>query len=881
MLADWIRSRTIRSMCRMALDVDLSGVQHGLMPAARGKLLQTEPRGSRRGRNSHVNLVVNGISHSVRKEAPLLVVLRDDLGLTGTKPGCGEGECGSCTVLVDGEPLRACQHLAGELVGKAVMTIEGLATAGELDLVQRAFVESGAVQCGYCTPGVVLTVVALLAHDWHPTDEVVNQALAGNICRCGTYWRLRSAVQRAARLMEHPELAANPPLPSGECAWEPADPRSPGVRPARPWDMTDPGDRDWFAVLGNGLVVVLAPRPSTPRHWAPDGGAWLHISEDGAVTAFTGKVDVGQDNRTALRLLVAEELRIPVEKIRLAMGDTDLCPYDMGTFGSRSMPDAGRALSRLAAFARTLLPMDTSSNRVETVTGDPVVTPPTEWQIAGVPRVAPEAIGAVTGARRFVSDLTLPGLWHGVVLRAPALGARLRHLDSTALNGRSDVRLVNNELVTGVVARDPAVARLALGDLNAEWIVPEIPSEAGLDDFLRTHRATGTAGWDGPFHHEQGEPEAALKDAAIRVEATYTTAYISAAALETRVALAIWDDDGRLTIWTGTQTPFPVRSQVARALGVDEHNVRVIVPPVGGGFGSKHAGGVAIEAAALARAVGEPVRVAWTRREEFTDGSFRPAAVIDAGVGATRDGELLAWTFENINSGSHAIMTPYRVPNQRVDYRPAESPFRQASYRALAANANNFARESLIDELARRLERDPLEFRVANLDDERLVEVLRAAAERFGWTAHLHRGRGIACGVEKDGRVATVAEVLTGKDGAIQVSRLVTAYDCGAVVNPDTVINQIEGAAAMALGGALFEQIHFANGVITNASYANYRVPRIGDMPSIEVVLVNRPDVLPAGAGETPMIAVAPAIANAIFDATGERLRSLPLLGHR
>jgi isoquinoline 1-oxidoreductase len=279
----------------------------------------------------------------------------------------------------------------------------------------------------------------------------------------------------------------------------------------------------------------------------------------------------------------------------------------------------------------------------------------------------------------------------------------------------------------------------------------------------------------------------------------------------------------------------------------------------------------------MAREVGGPVKVMWSRHEEFTAGTLRPAAIIDVASAATAGGELTAWTFTNINSGPAAIASPYRVANQRIDYQPATSPLAQASYRALAANANNFARESQMDELAHQLGRDPVEFRVANLDDERLVTVLRAAAERFGWVSgRAGAGQGIACGVEKGGRVATVAEV-RDVEGSLRVVRLVTAYECGAVVNPDTVINQIEGATVMALGGALFEAIHFSDGVITNGSFSDYRVPRFRDVPPIEVVLMDRPDLASAGAGETPMIAVAPAIANAIFDVCARRLRSLPL----
>ncbi len=812
----------------------------------------------------------------MRSTESLLSALRSELGLTGAKPGCGEGACGSCTVLVDGEPVLACQHQAGDFAGRTVTTIEAVANDGVLDRVQQAFVEVGAAQCGYCTPGMVLAVIALLAREANPDDTCIDQALEGNLCRCGTYPRIRRAVHRAVELStQSGDTAMNAAQAADRL--EIPDPRGSQRRPARPWDMTEPADRDWFEVLGDGLVVVLPAPPLAPGSWTTGAGAWLHVGDDDTVTAFTGKVDVGQDNCTALRLLVAEELRVPLAKVRLAMGDTDLCPYDMGTFGSRSLPDAGHALAQAAAHARTLLPVPAGSRRVEIVIGEPVVMAGTEWREAGTPHVPDGMLDVVTGARQFVSDLTLPGLRYGAVLRPPVLGATLRELDATALEGRDDVIVVRTRTVTGIVAASPAAARLALAGLRPEWEVPDAPSDGSLEEFLRSHQSSETSGWSQPVLVEEGNPDEALATSAVRAGATYTTAYIAPAPLETRCALAVWDDDGRLTIWVGTQTPFPTRTQVAAALDVDEQRVRVIVPPTGGGFGGKHGAGVATEAAIMAREVGGPVKVSWSRHEEFTAGTLRPAAIIDVASAATASGELTAWTFTNINSGPAAIASPYRVANQRINYQPAVSPLAQAPYRALAANANNFARESQMDELAHQLGMDPVEFRVANLDDERLVTVLRAAAERFGWVSgRVGAGRGIACGVEKGGRVATAVEV-GDVDGKLRVIRLVTAYECGAVVNPDTVLNQIEGATVMALGGALFEAIHFSDGVITNGSFSDYRVPRFSDVPPIEVVLLDRPDLASAGAGETPMIAVAPAIANAIFDVCGRRVRTLPL----
>jgi nicotinate dehydrogenase subunit B len=653
--------------------------------------------------------------------------------------------------------------------------------------------------------------------------------------------------------------------------------------------MTDPAERDWFTPLGDGLVVVLPP-PSQPAGWSTATSAWLHISTAGQVTAFTGKVDVGQDNRTGLRLLVAEELGVALGSVRLAMGDTDLCPYDMGTFGSRSMPDAGQVLRRTAAHARALLPVATGERRVEIVTGEPALSDQAGWLTAGHGHLPPGARAAVTGARRFGSDLSHPGLWHGAVLRPPAPGAVLRALNTAAAKAHQDVTVITTPDLTGVVAADQASARAALADLaaGATWDVPIAPSDRDVAGYLREHPTEGTQGdrWGGPFLHQEGSAATALESAAIRCERTYTAAYIAAAALETRVAVAEWDHNedrdptGRVTVWTGTQTPFPVRAHLAEALGIAEHDVRIIVPATGGAFGGKHAGGIATEAAILARQAGRPVKVQWSRAEEFTAGTLRPAAVIDVAAGLDQDGAISGWTFTNINAGAAGIASPYRIADQRLEYRPAAGPLPQASYRALAATANTFARESMIDELAQLAGRDPVEFRLANLADERLAAVLRAVAGHIGWEpgdTGSGLGVGIACGLEKDGRVVTAAKVMIGHGRQVQVTALVTGYECGAIVNPTTVTRQIEGATVMAFGGAMFEAIRFTEGVITNGSFSAYRVPRLGDIPPVEVLLLDRPDLPSAGAGETPMIAVAPAIGNAIYAATGRRLRSMPL----
>jgi isoquinoline 1-oxidoreductase len=853
-------------------------------------------------------IVVNGVARALALEPDrsLLYALREELGLTGAKPGCGEGACGACTVLLDGAPVHACQARVSDAAGHTVTTVEGLARDGRLHLVQQAFLEVGALQCGYCTAGMLMRTVALLEEDADPDDAQVRTALVGNICRCGTYPRILRAVRRAAELARDPQgwTGVAPETSS-------AGPLSEIERPRRPWDLTHTADRDYFAVLPEGLVVVREPAPSSG--WTTSSGAWLHVGADGVVTAFTGKVDVGQDNRTALSLRVAEELRVPLAAVRLVMGDTDVCPFDVGTFGSRSMPDAGEQLRRVAASARECLvgmaaamwnveaaALGAADGRVrqtqgvisatygeivrglrqvEVAPGDASLTPGTVERVVGRPAPRVTALDIVTGAQRYGSDLSRPGMLQGRVLRAPAHGATLRSVDVTGAAAVPGVTVVQDGSFVGVVAPGTFRAGRALKAIEAQWELAPQPTKAGLAEHLRAH-PVDEEGWEGAFHHETGDIEGALAVAPITLAATYTTAYIAHVPLETHVALAEWHDR-RLTVWCGTQIPFGLRRTLAEALQVPEADVRVIVPDTGGGFGGKHAEAIATDAARLSRAANRPVKVRWSREEEFTAGHLRPAALIDVRSGTHPDGTITAWEMRNTNSGMFGLVGPYDVPNQRLDYQPAGSPLTQGSYRALAATANHFARESHMDELAHALGVDPIALRLRHLRDERLAAVFRAAAERIGWEprpCEEGRGLGIAGGVEKGARVATAVEVRVDDDRRLEVVRIVTAFECGAIVNPDGLTNQIEGASVMGLGGALFEAVHFAEGTIRNASLTDYRVPRITDVPPIDVVLLDRRDLPSAGGGETPIIAIAPALANAIFAAAGVRLRSLPLV---
>jgi isoquinoline 1-oxidoreductase len=351
--------------------------------------------------------------------------------------------------------------------------------------------------------------------------------------------------------------------------------------------------------------------------------------------------------------------------------------------------------------------------------------------------------------------------------------------------------------------------------------------------------------------------------------------------LEPRAAVAQWTE-GKLTVWMGTQRPFAVRDDLADIFHVPEKNVRVIVPDTGSAYGGKHTSDAGLEAARLARAAGgRPVKLVWTREEEFTWAYFRPAGVIEVKGGIAADGKLTAWDFHNYHSGMSGIETPYVVTNQVTEYHQVPLVLRCGSYRGLAATANHFARETHMDSLAHVASMDPLEFRLKNLADPRMRAVLETGAKAFGWPRQKNeegQGFGVATGNEKGSYVATFAEIFVDrKKNTVTVKKLVEVFECGAIVNPDGLRNQVVGAMIQGLGGALFESIQFEKGRISNAHFSSYRVPRFKDVPEIEAILLDRKDIPSAGAGETPIMAIAPSIGNAFHDATKVRLTKLPL----
>jgi CO/xanthine dehydrogenase Mo-binding subunit len=461
------------------------------------------------------------------------------------------------------------------------------------------------------------------------------------------------------------------------------------------------------------------------------------------------------------------------------------------------------------------------------------------------------------------------------VLRPPSYGAKLISVDLAPAKEMKDVVAVQDGEFVGVAAPTSFQAQQALAAIarTAKWVPAPHPSSKQIYDYLREHVPGGV-----PKNNFTGELTAAKKS----LRATYHTAYIQHAPMETRAAVAEWQD-GQLTVWTGTQNPFGHKGELVRAFRLAENKVRVIVPDTGGGFGGKHTGEVSVEAARLAKAAGKPVSLKWTRAEEFTWAYFRPAAVMDVEATLDAQNKLTSWYFININSGRSAVETPYQAGKTRADSVNSEPPLRHGSYRTLAATANNFARESFMDELAAASGADPLEFRLAHLEQGRLRDVLEEAARRFNWRERVKQkdrnlGVGLACGTEKGSYVAACVEVELDFGRKRIVPRLVCeVFECGAIINPDNLRAQVEGAIIMGLGAVLREEMRFEEGRMLNASFSEYEVPRFKDVPELDLHLRNRSDLSSAGGGETPIVAVAPAIGNAVFHATGVRLRDLPM----
>jgi nicotinate dehydrogenase subunit B len=686
--------------------------------------------------------------------------------------------------------------------------------------------------------------------------------------------------------------------------------------------------RDFLKVVGSsGLVVFFrldtflsAQEPGrlpTRAAAAADFNAYLKIGADGRVTCFVGKVELGQGAMTALPMLLAEELDVAFDSIDMVMGDTDLCPYDMGTFGSLCIWQFGPVLRAAGAEARAVLlqmageqlqiPVEqlqvkagviTAANnaakrityaqlvqgkRIERHIAKVPVKPVKAFTIVGKAVVRKDAREKITGAAKYAGDIMPPTVLHARLFRPPAHDAKLDAVDTTAAEKLEGVKVVRDGDLVAILheRRDVADKALHLVKATVSRSAVTVDDKTIFDHLLKTAPQPRIVGQGGNL--QEGEQQAATV-----VDLTYLNSYVSHAPIETHSATATIEN-GKATLWVGTQAPFTVKPAVAQALGFAQQDVRIITPYVGGGFGGKTAAPQAVEAARLANIVGRPVQVVWDRGEEFFFDTFRPAAVVKIRSGVTSAGKITFWDFRVVGAGDRHAESFYDVANHRTTSAggwqggnpPGMHPFSVGAWRAPSVNTNTFARESQIDAMAAKAGLDPVEFRRRNLTDPRMLRVLEAVERQFGWKpgkAPSGRGVGVSCGIYSGTYAAMMCELAVDKTtGRVQVKRVALAQDMGVVVNPDGARQQMEGSITMGLGSALTEEVHFRGGEVLDQNFDSYELPRFSWLPKIELVLVDNPDLAAQGCGEPPIINIGAVVANAIYDAIGVRLLQLPM----
>ncbi len=684
-----------------------------------------------------------------------------------------------------------------------------------------------------------------------------------------------------------------------------------------------------FLKLGTGLVVYFWAGPMDVFGQAPpapptDFNAYIKIGADNRVTCMIGKVEMGQGIETALAQNLAEELDVAFDSIDMIMGDTDLCPWDIGTFGSQGNRILGPILRGAAAEARAVLLQMASEHlnapverlqvkngvvtdpasgkhvtyaelvqgkRIERKLGKVPVKPATSYKVMGTSAPRKDAIEKVTGKARYTADFTLPGMVFARILRPPAHGATLKSIDTSAAEKVPGVQVVKDGDLIAVIGDRPDIADKALGLIKAQFEPSpnKLDNNSIFDHLVEAkveHKVMAEKG-----NLAEGEKAGEL------FEQTYYHSYGAHAHMETHTSL-VKIEGGKATVWASTQRPFGVRDAVAKTLGLTPQNVRVITPYVGGGFGGKNYPQNAVEAARLAKLVGRPVQLVWDRSEDFMYDRFRPAGVVKIRSAMTKEGRLASWDFTVYAAGDWGSVTFYDVPNsrtvaapitglawQRGDTAGGVHPFNVGAWRMPGTNTISFARESHMDMLASKAGIDPLEFRLKHLSDKRMRGVLEAVAKQFGWTpgkTPSGRGVGVSCGVIYGTYIASMAQVEVDKNtGAVQVKRIVTAADPGTVVNPEGARQQVESCITMGLGYALSEEVLFKDGEVLARNFDTYEIPRFSAMPKMEVVLVDNRQFPPDGMGEPPIITMGSVIANAIYDATGARLLQLPMTPDR
>jgi len=676
-----------------------------------------------------------------------------------------------------------------------------------------------------------------------------------------------------------------------------------------------------YASVGDMQALARAAREGYAGARVPvDFNAFLSIGLDNRATCFVGKIEMGQGPITSFAQMLAEELDLPYESVDMVMGDTDRCPWDAGTWGSLSTRyygvfvkeaacEAKGVLKELAAErlacpparlvtrAGVIFDRDRPGDRVtyaELIRGRvierhlkelPALKPVSEYTISGKPYLRRDAREKVTGDARYAGDIRLPGMLYARILRPPAHGARRVSVDTSAAEQMAGVRVVRDGDLVAVLHPYPDVAQQALARVKAQYVSPQTGvNHQNIFDYLLKNAPSPVVA------DQAGDLDVGRKKAAGVIEETYLNSYVAHAPVEPHTALAHFEN-GKMTIWASTQSPFGVQSQVAAAMGLPPEKVRVITPYVGGGFGGKSASAQALEASRLARLTAKPVMVMWSREEEFFFDTFRPAAVVKIRSGLDAAGTMAFWDYRVYFAGRRGCENFYEIPHHREavygEWRmaPGIHPFAVGPWRAPAANTNVYARDLHLNLMAAAAGQDPLDFRLGHLKDRRMRSVLEAVAQKFGYTparTPSGRGIGIACGIDAETYVAAMAEVeVDQNNGAIQVKRVACAQDMGQVVNPQGATIQMEGCVTMGLGYALAEEMRFDNGRLLDTNFDTYAIPRFSWVPRIETVIVPNPLLPPKGGGEPAIVCMGGVLATAVHDATGARVLQLPMTRER
>jgi nicotinate dehydrogenase subunit B len=684
--------------------------------------------------------------------------------------------------------------------------------------------------------------------------------------------------------------------------------------------------RKFLKTLGGGLIIAVSISDYSALYGAvtqempTDINAYLRVGEDGSVSCFTGKIEMGQGITTSLAQMMAEELDVTFESVTMIMGDTDLCPYDRGTWGSLTTRFFGPPLRAAAAEARAVLiemaaealslPVsklkvdngvvyDTSNKKisityaeltkgkkiVKSLKEKPKLKEPKDFKIIGKPYLRADASLKVTGEAKYAGDIRLPGMMYARILRPPAHQSKMISVDTSAVDKIDGLQVVKDGDLVAVLHESPDVADQAINKIEATYDTPvsKVDEKSIFKYLTENAPAKRTVGEDGNITEGRESANSVI-------ESEFFDGYVAHAPMETHTATAVMEGD-KMKIWASTQNPFGVKSQVARTLKMSEDKVQVLQCFIGGGFGGKSSNGQAIEAAHIAKLSGKPVHLAWTRKEEFFYDTFRPAAVVKINSGVTKAGKISFWDYGVYFAGARGADMWYDIPNHNIVSLGGERggarihPFATGAWRAPGNNTNSFARESQIDIMAEKAGMDPFDFRMNNLKDTRMIRVLKAAADKFGWKSRKKiegRGYGIACGTDAGAYVAEMAEVeVDKKTGAVKVLRVLCAQDMGLVINPQGATIQVEGCIVMGLGYTLSEDIQFTGGDIHNKNFADYELPKFSWTPKIETVLIDAQDEPAQGGGEPAIVIVGGLIANAIYDATGARMYQLPMTPKR